>query len=64
MGQRYCQAPVLPTKPIVHPLISNEGCTAFSEGQFIDITNHICFSPDDVKVKEMWIRDVLRACGN
>jgi hypothetical protein len=33
-------------------------------GEVIDLENFVCYSPDDSKQKERWIRDVLRACGN
>lgn len=64
MGQGRCQAPELPTKPIVTALLARPGSTAIYAGQVVDLENFVCVSPDDSKAKEIWIRDVLRACGN
>jgi hypothetical protein len=64
MGQGRCDAPVIPTKPEVKALLARPGSTAMYRGEVIDLENFVCYSPDDSKQKERWIRDVLRACGN
>ena len=65
MGPRResCQSPELPTKPVVQKLLARPGSNAIFAGQIVDLENYICISPDDDKYKEIWIRDVLRACG-
>lgn len=63
MGPGRCQTPELPTKPIVHKLLARPGSTAVFNGQVINIENYVSVSPDDDAQKEIWIRDVLRACG-
>lgn len=63
--RRSCDSPPpIPTKPVVHAIIANPGCSGVFAGQAVDLDQYVCFSPDDVRVKEIWIRDVLRACGN
>ena len=63
MGERRCTAPELPTKPQIHKYLARQGSTAIHAGQVFDIENYIAVSPDDDARKEIWIRDVLRACG-
>lgn len=62
MGQRYCEAPVLPTKPVIHRLIAGPGSTAIFNGQIVDITNYIAISPDDDRYMSIWQNDVVNAC--
>jgi hypothetical protein len=62
--RRSCESPELPTKPITHSLLARPGSTGIFAGQIVDLENYVCVSPDDSKAKEIWIRDVLRACGN
>lgn len=61
--KRSCDSPELPTRPTIQKLLARPGSTATYAGQVVDLENYICVSPDDDKVKEIWIRDVLRACG-
>jgi hypothetical protein len=63
MGQNRCTDPELPSKPRVQALIARPASTAILEGQIISIEDHVCLSPDDFTRREVWIKDVLRACG-
>jgi len=62
--RRACDAPELPTKPKVQAIVAFPGCTGEFAGRPVDLSNYVCFSPDDVRVKAIWDRDVVRACGN
>lgn len=64
MGRNRCGPPELPTKPEVNVLLARPGSTGIQDDQIIDLENYVCVSPADSKAKEVWIRDVLRACGN
>lgn len=65
MGKAHtqCDPPELPTKPQIVSLLALPGSTGKFAGQIVDMENYVCVSPDDSKDKEIWIRDVLRACG-
>lgn len=64
MGKSRCESPELPTKPMVQVLLARPNSTAIFNEQQVNIENYVCMSPDDFTHKEIWIRDVLRACGN
>lgn len=66
MGQRQnqCTPPILPTKPVVQVLIARPGSTAIFNDQVVNIEDYVTMSSDDFAHREVWIKDVLRACGN
>lgn len=67
MGQRRCDAPVLPVRPLTIVCVSNERGSAICfdpvHNQNIEISskNLICTTPSDYQAQEEWIKAILEA---
>lgn len=55
-----CEAPVLPTRPVVNNCVANQDGTGFCNGERVNIVNFVCRDPSQHEYEQIWIKDVLR----